>query len=484
MAVWPPALTGCAPQPGIARSPLRNTTDPDGRARLTDFGSAKLDGQLGVTGSGTLAGTLAYTAPEILAGRRGDARADVYALGLTLYYALTGDLPARNSPHLPPTPSAVGFRLRRGAPAAPAWLDDVVAHATAAAAEDRFPTAASLDEALARPGAAAGLLVNGAGACVLCAGPDPLALGLCPACGGSTEAADTLVFLRRETRASERRAAALRLAVVLPEMDRASAQAAAVGERPVFRVPRAGVQRLVQELERREVAVRTVPASRAWSALPAKAWLTAGAAVTAGTVAGATMPFLLWTSPIIGSLVLIGARRDVRTPLVSPPRREAALPAALERTVIETLVALPAGTARGLLADIVRASDALFATLAREGDQRGVAPSLEELVTAACRAAADLSDLDENLARFERQRERLAAAAPERLDALTRSERTRDALVQRLLEAMTAVARLRTQQVELAQESDSTLGDLADELRREAEAQAAASRELEALLGS
>jgi predicted Ser/Thr protein kinase len=458
--------------------------DPDGRARLTDFGSAKLDGQLGVTGSGTLAGTLAYTAPEVLAGRRGDARADVYALGLTLYYALTGDLPARSSPHLPPTPSPEGFRPRRGGDAAPAWLDDVVAHATAAAAEDRFPTAASLDEALARPGAAAGLLVSGAGACVLCAGPDPLALGLCPACGGSTEAADTLVFLRREVRPSDRRAAALRLARALPDMDRASAQAAAVGERPVFRVPRAGVQRLVQELERREVAVRTVPASRAWSALPTKAWLTAGAAVTAGTVAGAAMPFLLWTSPIIGSLVLIGARRDARTPLVSQPRRAAALPAALERTVIETLVALPAGTARGLLADIVRASDALFATLAREGDQRGIAPSLEELVTAACRGAADLSDLDENLARFEHQRERLAAAAPERLDALTRSERTRDALVQRLLEAMTAVARLRTQQVELAQESDSTLGDLADELRREAEAQAAASRELEALLGS
>jgi len=308
--------------------------DPDGRARLTDFGSAKLDGQLGVTGSGTLAGTLAYTAPEVLAGRRGDARADVYALGLTLYYALTGDLPARGSPHLPPTSSPEGFRPRPGAPAAPAWLDDVVAHATAAAAEDRFPTAASLDEALARPGAAAGLLMNGAGACVLCAGPDPLALGLCPACGGSTEAADTLVFLRREARPSDRRAAALRLARALPEMDRASAQAAAVGERPVFRVPRAGVQRLVQELERREVAVRTVPASRAWSALPAKAWLTAGAAVTAGTVAGAAMPFLLWTSPIIGSLVLIGARRDARTPLVSPPSREASLPPALERTVI------------------------------------------------------------------------------------------------------------------------------------------------------
>ncbi|HET9040546.1 MAG TPA: serine/threonine-protein kinase, partial [Gemmatimonadales bacterium] len=153
--------------------------DPDGRARLTDFGSAKLDGQLGVTGSGTLAGTLAYTAPEVLAGRRGDARADVYALGLTLYFALTGALPERASLHLPPTPDPAGFRPRRAAPGVPGWLDDVVAHATAAAAEDRFPTAAALDEALARPGAAAELLVSGSsGPCVLCGGPDPLALGL------------------------------------------------------------------------------------------------------------------------------------------------------------------------------------------------------------------------------------------------------------------------------------------------------------------
>jgi predicted Ser/Thr protein kinase len=459
--------------------------DPDGRARLTDFGSAKLDGQLGVTGSGALAGTLAYAAPEVLAGRRGDARADIYALGLTLYYALTGDLPERSSPHLPPTPVTEGFRPRRGAAAVPSWLDDVVAHATAAAAEDRFPTAASLDEALARPGSAAGLLVDGGGTCVLCAGPDPLGLGLCPACGGSTDAADTLVFLRRELRADDRRAAALKLADVLPEMDQAASRAAAIGERPVFRVPRAGVPRLVQELERRELAVHAVPVARVWSALPAKAWITAGAAVTAGTVAGlAAMPFLLWASPMIGSLVLIGARQHARTPLVSPPERQSVLPPGLERLAVETLVTLPAGTARSLLADIVRTSGALFAALARTGDQRNIAGSLDELVSAACCAARDLSDLDENLGRFERQRERLAGASPERLDALARSERTRDALVQRLLEAMTAVARLRTQQAELGQESDPALSELAGELRREAEAQAAAARELEALLVS
>jgi hypothetical protein len=151
--------------------------------------------------------------------------------------------------------------------------------------------------------------------------------------------------------------------------------------------------------------------------------------------------------------------------------------------VVETLVALPAGTARSLLADVVRTSAGLFGTLARTGDERGLAPSLGELVAAACRAARDLADLDENLARFEQQRERMAAAAPDRLDALTRSERTRDALVQRLLEAMTAVARLRTQQAELAQESDPALSDIAEDLRRETAAQAAAARELEALLG-
>ncbi len=37
---------------GLAILDGTSLLDPDGRARLTDFGSAKLDGQLGVTGSG------------------------------------------------------------------------------------------------------------------------------------------------------------------------------------------------------------------------------------------------------------------------------------------------------------------------------------------------------------------------------------------------------------------------------------------------
>jgi eukaryotic-like serine/threonine-protein kinase len=51
----------------------------DGRARLTDFGSARMDGEATITRTGAIVGTLAYMAPETIAGRRGDARADVFA---------------------------------------------------------------------------------------------------------------------------------------------------------------------------------------------------------------------------------------------------------------------------------------------------------------------------------------------------------------------------------------------------------------------
>ncbi len=61
---------------------------------LTDFGSARILSQETMTETGGLVGTLGYAAPELMAGARADARADVYALGLTVYFALAGRLPA------------------------------------------------------------------------------------------------------------------------------------------------------------------------------------------------------------------------------------------------------------------------------------------------------------------------------------------------------------------------------------------------------
>lgn len=120
-----------------------------GRALLTDFGSARLDSQATMTRTGGLVGTVAYLAPEAWQGQRVDARTDLYALGVTLYEALTGVLPPRTSPHQPPEPDPNGFRPSRVRPDLPAWLDQIVAVATMADRRHRFATAERLVAAMA-----------------------------------------------------------------------------------------------------------------------------------------------------------------------------------------------------------------------------------------------------------------------------------------------------------------------------------------------
>jgi hypothetical protein len=188
---------------------------------------------------------------------------------------------------------------------------------------------------------------------------------------------------------------------------------------------------------------------------------------------------LLWTTPVFGGLLLYAAGQTMRSPVVAPsdPARE--LPPALEAQVVRALAELPAGTAQGLLADVTRLARPLFARL---GDDRQPTV-LQELVGAACVAATDLAMLDENLARFERERARAASHTAEWLDALARSERARDALVQRLLEAMTVLSRLQSQATSAVAAEDGALAEVTRELRTEAEAQAAAAREIAQLLG-
>lgn len=59
---------------------------PNGLSKLTDFGCAIAKGASGAM----VAGSLAYMSPEQLEGQALDERADIYALGATLYRLLTG----------------------------------------------------------------------------------------------------------------------------------------------------------------------------------------------------------------------------------------------------------------------------------------------------------------------------------------------------------------------------------------------------------
>src|SRR5262249_13352257 len=69
--------------------------DGSGVVWITDFGLAKTD-EDGLTRTGDVIGTLRYMAPERFRGE-GDCRADIYALGLTLY-ELLALRPAFDSP--------------------------------------------------------------------------------------------------------------------------------------------------------------------------------------------------------------------------------------------------------------------------------------------------------------------------------------------------------------------------------------------------
>lgn len=74
---------------------LLATRDGDDIVKLTDFGIAKSvrDPSEAITEAGKVVGTLQFMAPEQLMGGEVDHRADLYAVGLTLYAMLAGKAP-------------------------------------------------------------------------------------------------------------------------------------------------------------------------------------------------------------------------------------------------------------------------------------------------------------------------------------------------------------------------------------------------------
>jgi hypothetical protein len=145
--------------------------DPSGLPRLTDFGIARLVDTTRLTATGTTLGTAAYMAPEQLEGAGVDASADVYALGLVLLEALTGE---REFPGTP-TEAAIARTTRDPAvpPELPAPWPGLLAGMTARDPRQR-PSASEVETALSDEAVTAGVVPWAtATQAVATAGPGP-----------------------------------------------------------------------------------------------------------------------------------------------------------------------------------------------------------------------------------------------------------------------------------------------------------------------
>src|SRR5438067_3655239 len=102
--------------------------DAEDRAKIADFGIARMGNSGTLTEAGTVLGTASYISPEQAAGRAAGPPSDVYSFGVILFRMLTGRLPfvSTNAMELvrmhrdDPPPAVSDFR--RDAPAALATL--------------------------------------------------------------------------------------------------------------------------------------------------------------------------------------------------------------------------------------------------------------------------------------------------------------------------------------------------------------------------
>ena len=111
---------------------------PSGRAKLTDFGIARAAADATLTQTGMMTGSPAYLAPEVASGATAGPHSDVWALGATLFHALTGKPPYDTQENVlgtlwrivhedPPRPRDAG------------WLAPLFEHTMTPAIEDRWP---------------------------------------------------------------------------------------------------------------------------------------------------------------------------------------------------------------------------------------------------------------------------------------------------------------------------------------------------------
>ncbi len=140
--------------------------DEDGDPKLADFGLARVGPSTGLSVTNYGLGTPGFSAPEQLRdSKTADHRADIYGLGATLYYALTGKSPVGviDPADIPATWQAMILKCMKEDPA------------------DRYFDANEILKAIENPPAPAGQAASGR--CTVCGVDNPPGSSFCRQCG-------------------------------------------------------------------------------------------------------------------------------------------------------------------------------------------------------------------------------------------------------------------------------------------------------------
>jgi eukaryotic-like serine/threonine-protein kinase len=137
--------------------------DEEGRAKVTDFGIARMRDEEGLTADGRVLGTTDYVSPEQALGQAVTGQSDLYSLGIVLYEMLTGEVPFKGESQVAVAMKHVREQLpdvQRKRPEISAALAAVIDTATTKHVEDRYgddaELIADLEDVLAIEAARAG----------------------------------------------------------------------------------------------------------------------------------------------------------------------------------------------------------------------------------------------------------------------------------------------------------------------------------------
>lgn len=148
---------GAAHRMGIVHRDIKPSNimlNAQGVVKVMDFGIAKVVGTRGMTRTGMQLGTPAYMAPEQIQSKPIDTRTDIYALGITLYQMLSGQLPFQHDSDFDTMNSQVMAApppMKQMFPYAPIQYQNVVAKALEKDPNNRFQTVEEFNSALENP---------------------------------------------------------------------------------------------------------------------------------------------------------------------------------------------------------------------------------------------------------------------------------------------------------------------------------------------